>query len=154
MDDLQVGRVIRAVRMRRAFTQAELARVAGASASTVSLIERGHLGQSSVGTVRAVATVLEVSLPFAPRWRGPELAALLDESHSRLVTAALAGLQFHGWGGRPELTFSRWGSMDRSTWPAGWKRALPPPSWSANQGLSIHKTCSRPWIGNAALRPI
>lgn len=109
MDDVQVGRVVRAVRTRKGLTQAELAAIARVSPSTVSLIERGHLRQSSVGTLRNVAEALEISLPFAPRWRGPELATLLDESHSLLVQAALSAIQKHGWSGRPEFTFNRWG---------------------------------------------
>jgi transcriptional regulator with XRE-family HTH domain len=109
MDDIQVGKVIRAVRSRRHVTQAELAELANVSPAFVSLIERGHLRQASVGAIRAVADVLEIQLRFAPRWRGPELATLLDETHSKLVAATLQGLRNHDWPGRTELTFNKWG---------------------------------------------
>ncbi len=109
MDDLQVGSVVRAVRRRKHLSQADLASLARVSPSTVSLIERGHLRHSSLGTLRDVAEALEIRLPFAPRWRGPELATLLDEAHSKLVTASIAAFQRHGWLASTEMTFSKWG---------------------------------------------
>ena len=119
MDDIQVGSVFRTVRLRQGLSQAEVAASAGLSRSTVSLLEHGHLRGASVGAVRDVAAALEISLPFAPRWRGPELAKLLDEAHSRVVGATLTAIKARGWHGRPELTFSRWGergSIDIFAW--------------------------------------
>jgi hypothetical protein len=58
-------------------------------------------------------------MPFAPRWRGPELARLLDQRHSEVVAAVVEALRRHGWEARPELTFSRWGergSIDVFAW--------------------------------------
>ncbi len=59
-------------------------------------------------------------MPFAPRWRGAELARLLDEDHSRIVGAVVEALLNHGWQARPELTFSRWGERG-SIDVFGWK---------------------------------
>jgi transcriptional regulator with XRE-family HTH domain len=109
MDDVQVGSVIRAVRIRRGLSQVQLAVLAGVSPSTVSLIERGHLDRAGVRVVRHVAAALEIALPFAPRWRGSQMARLLDERHAHLVGRTVASLSERGWIARPELTFSMWG---------------------------------------------
>lgn len=121
MEDAQVGSVFRVIRIRLGLSQAEVATAAGVSRSTVSVIERGHLRNASIGTVRDVAAVLGISVPFTPRWRGPELTRLLDHAHSELVGKVVAAVQARGWEARPELTFNRWGergSIDVFAWRA------------------------------------
>jgi transcriptional regulator with XRE-family HTH domain len=109
MDDIQVGSVIRAIRIRRGLRQSDVAAAAGVSKSTVSLVERGYLGGAGVGTVRRIAAALEIALTFAPRWRGTHLARLLDQRHAALVGQTAAELRRRGWEARPELTFNQWG---------------------------------------------
>jgi len=126
MDDTQFGAAIRAVRLRRALTQQRLAALAGVSRPIVSLIERGRLEETSVRTVRQVAAILGVSVTLTARWRGAEMAKLLDESHAALVGSVAGRLAAAGWTVRPEHTFSVWGergSIDVLAWnPA--RRAL------------------------------
>ncbi|MGI8998392.1 MAG: helix-turn-helix domain-containing protein [Candidatus Limnocylindria bacterium] len=70
MDDLKVGALAREVRHRLGWTQRKLATRIGVSQKLISLFERGHLEQLTVRSVRLIGAVLEVQLPFAPRWRG------------------------------------------------------------------------------------
>ena len=126
MNDVQVGSVIRTVRIRRGLRQADVAASAGVSQTVVSTIENGGLEETSLRLVRRVATAVGVSLPFAPRWRGAELASLLDEKHAVTVREVLVRLGAAGWHALPEQTFNmngEQGSIDVFAWhPIG--RAL------------------------------
>jgi transcriptional regulator with XRE-family HTH domain len=111
--------VLRAVRIRLGRTQDEVAAAAGVSRSTVSMLERGHLRNASVGMIRDVASALEISIAVTPRWRGAELPRLLDSAHAALVGGVVAAAIERGWSARPEVTFSRWGergSIDVFAW--------------------------------------
>jgi transcriptional regulator with XRE-family HTH domain len=126
MDDSQFGAAIRAVRLRRSMTQEQLAELAGVSRPIVSLVERGRAEETSVRTVRQVAAILGVSVTLNARWRGAEMAKLLDEAHSALVGSVVARLTAAGWIVLPEHTFSIWGergSIDVLAWHPG-RRAL------------------------------
>ncbi len=124
---MQVGSVIRAVRIRRGMRQADVAVAAGVSPAAVSLIEHGGLERTSLRAVRRVAAALGMSIPFAPRWRCAELAKLLDERHAALVRAVIARLASQGWEARPEHTFAVYGergSIDVLAWHAGHRALL------------------------------
>jgi transcriptional regulator with XRE-family HTH domain len=97
VEDLQVGAVIRAVRRRRGLRQSDLAELADVDQAVVSLLERGHLGDFRLKTIRAVCAALEISLPLAPRWQGSDLARLLDREHAALVDQTVALLKAEGW---------------------------------------------------------
>jgi transcriptional regulator with XRE-family HTH domain len=119
MDDAQFGSAIRAVRLRRGMTQEQLAVLAGVSRSIESLIERGRCEETSVRTVRRIASILGVSVTLTARWRGAEMAKLLDEAHAALVGSVAERLTAAGWAVRPEHTFSIWGergSIDVLAW--------------------------------------
>jgi transcriptional regulator with XRE-family HTH domain len=119
MDDVRVGSVLRAVRIRRGLRQSDVARAAGVSQPLISQLERGDLGATSVKTLRRAATALGVSLPFAPRWRGADLPKLLDERHAGAVRHVVARLRQLGWVAVPEYTFNEWGengSIDVLAW--------------------------------------
>lgn len=106
MEDIKVGLVVRAVRLRRGWRQADLASAAGVSRQLVSVVERGCLEDLSLRSIRRVTAALGVRLPFDPRWRGADLATLLDERHaaiSREVASRLTGL---GWQVTAEVTFA------------------------------------------------
>jgi transcriptional regulator with XRE-family HTH domain len=119
MDDVQVGSLIRSVRIRRGLRQIDVAGTAGVSQAIVSAIEHGDFERSSLRIVRSVATAVGVSLPLQPRWRGAELPKLLDERHAAVVRAVVARLTALDWEARPEHTFSIYGergSVDVLAW--------------------------------------
>jgi len=119
MQDSQVGSVFRAVRIRRGLTQSQVAAAARVSRSVVSLIERGLFEGTSLRLVRHVADALGISLSLDPRWRGAQLATLLDERHAATVQAVVKRLMAAGWQALPEHTFNVWGergAMDILAW--------------------------------------
>jgi transcriptional regulator with XRE-family HTH domain len=127
VDDVQVGSIIRAVRIRRGLRQTDVAVTAGVGQTTVSLIEKGCLEQLSLGVLRRVATAAGVSLPFNARWRGPELVRLLDEKHAAMVREIISRLGGLGWQSVPEHTFSIWGergAVDVIAWNPSFRALL------------------------------
>ena len=107
MDDVRVGVAIRMVRFRRGLRQTDVASLAGVSPSTVSRIERGHLGSVSLEAVRAVARVLEVRIELVARWKAGDLERLINARHSNLhelVARMFADLP--EWVTRPEVSFA------------------------------------------------
>ena len=126
MTDVIVGLIFRAVRRRRGWRQIDVARRAGVSQQLISLIEHGHLEQVSLGTLRSVARALEIDLPLAPRWRGPELDRLLDAEHAALVETAVVAFAGLGWVVALEWSFNHFGergAVDILAWH-GANRAL------------------------------
>lgn len=122
MDDLRVGGLARAVRHRRGLTQDELGALADVSQRLVSLLERGHLDQLTVRSVRRISAALEIQLPFAPRWRGGDGVRLLDSEHAALVNQVVAILSSGGWETIVEYTFNHYGERG-SVDVAGWHPA-------------------------------
>jgi transcriptional regulator with XRE-family HTH domain len=107
--DIQLGRILRAVRRRRGRPQREVASTVGVSQSTLSRIERGHLDQVSLRTLRAVFAALEIRLELVATWRGAELERLLDEDHAVLVGSVALILERRRWDVAVEVTYSRFG---------------------------------------------
>ena len=109
VDDRAVGLVLRALRRRRRWRQADLAERAGCSQALVSQIERGHVGRSTVDTVRQLFGAVDGRLQLAPRWRGAELDRLLDAEHAVVVGALAGTLERVGWNVLLEVTYSEFG---------------------------------------------
>lgn len=89
------------------------------SQQLVALIEAGRLELVNVRTLRAVAAVLEIRLPFDPLWRGGSADRLLDSRHAAIVNAVVAILGVFGWESVVEYTFSQYGergSVDILAW--------------------------------------
>jgi transcriptional regulator with XRE-family HTH domain len=127
MEDARVGAVFRAVRIRRRMAQAEVAEAAGVGRAVISRLECGQIEGMTLGTVRRVAAALSISVPLEPRWRGAELASLLDERHAAIVSLVAARLESLGWEVLPEHTFSVWGergSLDLFAWHARHRAVL------------------------------
>ncbi len=127
MDDVQVGSVIRSVRIRRGLRQSDVAETAGVSQAIVSAIEHGDFDSTSLRVVRGVAAAVGVSLALAPRWRGPDLPKLLDEKHAAIVREVVTRLGALGWVALPEHTFSirgEHGSIDVFAWSPTSRAAL------------------------------
>jgi hypothetical protein len=96
------------------------------SQQLVSLVELGRMGEVDLETLRRVASALDATVDLAPRWRGPELARLLDADHAALVDLAVAALTADGWEVRVEWSFNHFGergSIDILGWKAA-ERAL------------------------------
>ena len=113
MQDVQIGRVVWALRSRRGWRQLDLARRAGISRATVSVIERGHLESVSLPALRRCLGALDVRLHLVPRWRGADLDRLLDDQHSRLQALWAHRLERWGWTVLPEVSFNRYGDRGR-----------------------------------------
>jgi transcriptional regulator with XRE-family HTH domain len=125
-DDLRIGVAIRRYRERSGRRQVDIAAEVGVTRQCVSLLERGHLGSSSVHTVRAIAAAVGVDLPFAPRGRGAQFDQLIDEEHSSMVEAVVGRLAAEGWETMVEFSFNHYGdrgSVDVLAWHAA-RRAL------------------------------
>ncbi len=109
MHDARAGRIVRALRRRRRWRQADLASRAGIGQTTVSLIERGHLEGTSLATLRRVFGALDAWVDLEPRWRGGALDRLLDERHAALVGFVVRHLRASGWETAVEVTFAVYG---------------------------------------------
>lgn len=109
MDDVRVGRILRALRRRRGWTQKELGRRANVSQQAISLIERGHGGRLSGQTVRRIFAALDARWEPTVSWRGGDLDRLLDEEHARLVGEISRRLAHVGWDVAIEVTYSDFG---------------------------------------------
>ena len=122
MDDMRLGRSLRAVRIRKGLRQGDVARRAGISQNAVSRAERGLIGGMTLERIRAIGTAVGVLIDLQPRWRGGELDRLLGARHSALheaVAARFAALP--GWTTVPEVTFSEYGergAIDVLAWHA------------------------------------
>lgn len=126
MDDQKVGSVLRALRRRRRWRQADIAMRAGVSQATVSRMERGHLDHFSLRALRAIAAALDARVDLTPRWRAGELDRLLDARHSVLAGAVAEQLMAASWVAVPEVSYSIYGeggSIDLLAWCAS-SRAL------------------------------
>jgi len=121
MNDRQVGRVFRAMRIRRGLRQADVARRAGADAGALYLLERGVLQRLSLPMLRRLWAVLGVDIDIEPRLSPAERARLLDAGHAALVERAVRAYRAHGWETVVEFTFNRLGergSVDILAWHA------------------------------------
>jgi transcriptional regulator with XRE-family HTH domain len=109
VDDIRVGRILRALRRRAGLTQRELGKRSGLSQQAVSLIERGHGSQLSGATSRRLFAALDARWEPTVSWRGGDLDRVLDEAHSRLVDEVVRRLIALRWDVRVEVTYSEFG---------------------------------------------
>ena len=109
MDDLGIGRLFRALRLRLGWRQADVAAKAGISRSGYSEIERGHLDAVKVSTLRKVAGILEVRLTLDAGWRGGRIERVLSGRHAAMAERVTSMLVEAGWDVRPEASFSSYG---------------------------------------------
>jgi transcriptional regulator with XRE-family HTH domain len=128
VNDLGVGTLFRAVRIRRGMRQEDVAEAAGVTRWWVSRVEQGHLDGLPIDRLRALAGVLEIRLELVASWRGADGARILNERHSRmhdLVAARLAAAP--GWEYATEVTFSEFGergTIDILAWHAASRTLL------------------------------
>ncbi|MEO7332907.1 MAG: helix-turn-helix transcriptional regulator [Gemmatimonadales bacterium] len=121
VDELRLGRTLRALRHRLAWRQADLGAKAGVSQDLISLAERGRLGRFQLATIHNIAAALDADVTLTIRWRGGDLDRLLDEAHASLVSRAAQVLEGMGWVVQPEVTFAVFadrGAIDLLGWRA------------------------------------
>ncbi|HYO44374.1 MAG TPA: helix-turn-helix domain-containing protein [Candidatus Limnocylindrales bacterium] len=128
MKDAQVGRAIRAVRIRKGWRQQDLAWEAGVAQQTVSRIERGDLAGITLGTLVRVTAALGARISLDVRGDGAEIDRLLGARHSAMheETARLFE-RLPAWVLAPEVTFSIYGergAIDILAWHAATRTLL------------------------------
>lgn len=119
MDDRRVGRIIREVRIRKAWRQRDVADAAGVSQGLVSRIELGRFGNLSLAKIRKVGHVLDIRVSLDAWWRSGDMDRLVDRGHAALVDHVVASLRADGWVTRVEVTFNHFGergSADVVAW--------------------------------------
>lgn len=120
MDDVRIGSVVRAVRIRRRWRQSDLAARTDTSRAAISRIEHGQAGSLPLDTLRRVCGALEMRLDVIPRWRGGDLDRLLNARHAAMAeTMAASFARLPDWVLRPEISFSIYGErgvIDFAAW--------------------------------------
>ncbi len=109
MNDLRLGRLMRALRRRRGMRQRDLAALAHVSQSVVSRAERGHLDTLAVRVVRRVLAALDARVELDVSWRGGDADRLIDALHAELGVVVATNLVELGWQVLSEVTFMRLG---------------------------------------------
>ena len=99
------------------------------SPSTVSRLERGHVGPQSVDAIRGVAAALDVRVELVPRWRAGDLDRLLNARHSGLheTVARWFRKEMTAWILAPEVSFAIYsdrGVVDILAWHPGRRAVL------------------------------
>jgi transcriptional regulator with XRE-family HTH domain len=126
MDELRVGAVIRALRLRRRWTQAQLGLAASVARALVARIERGQLEAVAVGRLRHVGATVGVRLEFIAR-TSIDADRLINARHAAMhESMARMFRSLDGWVAWPEVSFSIYGErgvIDIVAWHAG-RRAL------------------------------
>jgi len=115
MDGVRFGLAVRALRRRRSWTQAELARRAGLSQGLVSRVERGGAARLTGEVLRTLVAPLGARVETRLAWQGEGLDRLLDERHAAIVELIAARLSRRRWEAAVEVTFNVYGergSMD------------------------------------------
>jgi transcriptional regulator with XRE-family HTH domain len=109
VDDVRIGRILRALRRRLGLTQAELGARCGLSQQAISLVERGHGSKLAAATLRRIFAAVDARWEPVVSWRGGDLDRLLDEAHAGVVAAVVRRLQALGWQVAIEVTYSEFG---------------------------------------------
>jgi len=127
MQDERVGRLIRAVRIRRGWRQLDLAALVGCSQRWIAQMELGRLDAITIGTMRKVGDALEIRVTIDAWWRAGDGARLLDAVHAGIVERVMRELVAAGWEAIPELSFNHFGergSVDIVAWHAATRTLL------------------------------
>jgi transcriptional regulator with XRE-family HTH domain len=109
VDDVRVGRLLRALRRRKGWHQREVGAAAGLSQQAISLIERGHLASLSIRAIRRAFSAVDARFDGSVSWRGGQIDRLLNERHASLVGQIAEALVGGGWDVHVEMTFSEYG---------------------------------------------
>jgi transcriptional regulator with XRE-family HTH domain len=111
MRDLEVGRLLRMMRIRRGWRLRDVADRARLSPATIGRTELGSI--TSVSVVRAHAAVLDMRVEWRVTGRGADVARLLDAEHAAIVETLAATLATAGWQAEAESSYSEYGERGR-----------------------------------------
>lgn len=110
MNAVRLGSTFRALRIKKAWRQQDLAAHAHCSRDTVSKLEAGRVGDLQVSVVLRIAEALGATLDLILRWHGGDLDRLVNSRHSHLhESVARVLLATPGWEIAPEVSFSIYG---------------------------------------------
>ena len=113
MRDLELGRLVRALRRGRRWRQQDCAARAGVHRSTWSNLERGRIGAMSLRTLRGCVAVVGVELDLVVRGDRARFDRLLDERHAAIETRWTVYLREREWQVWVEHSFSHFGERGR-----------------------------------------
>lgn len=111
MRDLEVGRLLRMLRIRRGWRLRDVADRCGLSTATIGRTELGSIG--SLHAIRAHAAALEVRAEWLLVGRGTDVVRLLDEEHAAIVEALAAAFRGDGWRVEAEASYNEYGERGR-----------------------------------------
>lgn len=111
MRSVAIGRLLRMVRIRRAWRQSDVAIRARLSDSAVGRHQQGVIG--SLRALESHAASLDLRLDLRLVGRSGQLARLVDEEHAALVDVCARELRVLGFAVSPEGSFSEWGERGR-----------------------------------------
>lgn len=113
MNDQQVGRLFRLLRVRKGWRQEDASERARISRNVSRKIERGELSTTSLGLLRKYALAFDLRLDLVVGGRGGDLARTIDEEHATIVEQLAAILTRLGWRVEPEASFNHYGDRGR-----------------------------------------
>lgn len=123
VDELGLGRSIRAARVRKALRQVDVASDAGVSRRLVSELENGHAGNLRLDELDRIAAVVRLRVVVDLHLARGDLATVGDVAHASLVDAIAEILQANGWETKFEATGGG-GSIDLLAFHAGTRMLL------------------------------
>jgi transcriptional regulator with XRE-family HTH domain len=111
MRDLEVGRLLRMLRIRRGWRLRDVADRSGLSTTTIDRTELGSI--ATVQVLRDHAAALDVRVEWSIVGRGADVARLLDEEHAAIVETLAAALGGSSWRVEVESSYSEYGERGR-----------------------------------------
>ena len=108
-----VDRAIRALRLRKGWSQEALGAQAGVSREMISRAERGGVAGMTLQSIDRIAAALGASVLVMVRWQGEQLDRLMDAAHAALQETVAALLASLGWEVRVEVSFNQYGDRGR-----------------------------------------
>lgn len=111
MRDLEVGRLLRMLRIRRGWRLRDVADRCGLSPATIGRTELGSI--ASVRVLRTHAAALDLRVEWRVVGRGADVARLLDEEHAAIVETLAAAFGQGGWRVEAETSYSEYGERGR-----------------------------------------
>jgi transcriptional regulator with XRE-family HTH domain len=128
MDLVRLGGIVRALRFKKGWRQADLAIRAGVRRSTVSRLERGRARGLRLDLVLRMIEALGGRVAMQIQWQGGDLDRLLNARHSALhESVARSFVDLPGWILAPEVSFSirgERGVIDVLAWHAATRTLL------------------------------